>query len=270
MRPGTDFLSEVMARGRERLRAARRERPLEAMRERALEARRDAPPHALRAALANSDRINVIAEIKRASPSKGVIRESADPGEVARAYASGGAAAVSVLTEGDYFKGSLGDLSAARAAVALPILRKDFVFDEYQLYESAAAGTDAVLLIASALDDSRLASLREVAEGELALDALVEVHDAAEMRRASACGARLIGVNNRNLRTLEVSLGVSVDLSRVAPAGALLVSESGLGSGDALRRLKALGYNGFLIGESLMRADDPAAALRGLIAEAGF
>jgi indole-3-glycerol phosphate synthase len=213
--------------------------------------------------------LNIIAEFKRASPSKGVIRAEAVPEQVALAYERGGAAAISVLTEEDRFQGSMEDLRAVRAAVRVPLLRKDFIFDEYQLYESAAAGADAILLIVAALDDERLARLRSLAEDELQMDALVEVHTKDEMRRAVEAGATLIGVNNRDLRSFNVSLDVSVELIRDAPAGVLLVAESGLRSSDDLRRLHALGYKGFLIGESLMRADAPSKALRKLIDEAG-
>jgi indole-3-glycerol phosphate synthase len=208
------------------------------------------------------DGINVIAEFKRRSPSKGMIREGADPIEIARAYQAGGAVAMSVLTEEDYFAGSLEDLRQVKATVDLPVLRKDFIVDEYQVYESAAAGADALLLIVAALDDELLLRLRRLAEDELQMDALVEVHTSEEMRRAAACGAKLIGVNNRDLRTFEVSLETSLSLAREAPSEALLISESGLKTSDDLQRLRDAGYRGFLIGETLMRADDPAAALR--------
>jgi indole-3-glycerol phosphate synthase len=169
-----------------------------------------------------------------------------------------------VLTEQDYFDGSLADLEAVKRCVDLPVLRKDFVFDEYQLFESAAAGADAVLLIVAVLDDPQLESLRRVAEEDLRMDALVEVHDAQEMDRAAGSGATLIGINNRNLRTFEVSIETSLKLAPLAPRGALLVSESGLNEANELRRLKEQGFSGFLIGESLMRARDPGAALRDL------
>jgi indole-3-glycerol phosphate synthase len=209
-----------------------------------------------------SDGINVIAEFKRRSPSKGMIREGANPIEIARAYQAGGAIAMSVLTEEDYFDGSLDDLMQVKATVDLPVLRKDFVVEEYQIYESAAAGADAILLIVAALDDELLARLRRLAEDELQMDALVEVHTSEEMKRAVACGAKMIGVNNRDLRTFEVSLDTSLRLAREAPADALLISESGLNNAADLQRLYEAGYRGFLIGETLMRADDPAAALR--------
>jgi indole-3-glycerol phosphate synthase len=240
-----NVLSEIIAKKRERVR----------------EAKTRARPHAFRSAL-QVDGLNIIAEFKRRSPSKGMIREGANPIDVARAYQAGGAVAMSVLTEEDYFAGSLDDLRQVKSTVVLPVLRKDFIVDEYQVYESAAAGADAILLIVAALDDDLLLRLRRLAEDELRMDALVEVHTSDEMRRAAACGAKLIGVNNRDLRTFEVSLETSLSLAREAPSDALLVSESGLNSAADLERLYAAGYRGFLIGETLMRAGDPAAVLR--------
>jgi indole-3-glycerol phosphate synthase len=230
-------------------------------RERVREAKISARPHAFRSVL-QRDGINIIAEFKRRSPSKGVIREGANPIDVARAYQAGGAVAMSVLTEEDYFAGSLDDLRQVKSAVDLPVLRKDFIVDDFQIYESAAAGADAILLIVAALDDEPLSRMRRLAEDELQIDALVEVHTSDEMKRAVACGAKLIGVNNRDLRTFEVSLETSLRLAREAPADTVLISESGLKSPDDLQRLHDAGYRGFLIGETLMRADDPAAALR--------
>lgn len=241
-----NVLSEIIAKKRERVR----------------EAKTRAHPHAFRHAL-GKDGINIIAEFKRRSPSKGVIREGANPIDVARAYQDGGAVAMSVLTEEDYFDGSLEDLRQVKATVDLPVLRKDFIVEEYQVYESAAAGADAILLIVAALDDELLLRLRRLAEDELQMDALVEVHTGEEMKRAAACGAKLIGVNNRDLRTFEVSLDTSFRLAQEAPADALLISESGLNNAADLQRLYEAGYRGFLIGETLMRAADPAAALRG-------
>jgi indole-3-glycerol phosphate synthase len=168
------------------------------------------------------------------------------------------------LTEEDYFDGSLDDLRAVKSAVKLPVLRKDFIFEEYQVYESAAAGADAILLITAALDDETLSHLRRLAEEELQMDALVEVHTSDEMKRANAAGATLIGVNNRDLRTFTVSLETSLSLAREAPPNALLISESGLHSSADLQCLRDAGYHGFLIGETLMRADDPADMLRNL------
>jgi len=260
-----NILSEIIARKRQRVEAEKKDVTFESLRDAARNVRRNAQSHALRNALSSKDRINIIAEFKRRSPSKGAIRERADPAEIAREYASAGAAAISVLTEEDYFDGSLEDLHAIRSAVALPLLRKDFVFDEYQVYETAAAGAAAVLLIVAALDDAPLTSLREITEDELGMDALVEVHDGHEMKRAVQCGAKLIGVNNRDLRTFDVSLETSLNLAASAPAGAVLVSESGLRTTEDLFRLEEAGYRGFLIGESLMRAESPGDALAALI-----
>jgi indole-3-glycerol phosphate synthase len=259
-----NFLSDILESKKLRLAKAKRLRPIEDLRAAAVEARQNAKSHALLAALKNKS-INIIAEIKRASPSRGTIRADADVVEFARAYESGGAVAISVLTEEDRFHGSLDDMREVRAAVSLPMLRKDFIFDEYQLYESAEAGADAILLIVAALDDVSLIRLRDIAENQLGMDALVEVHTSAELLRANSSGSRLIGINNRDLRTFEVSLNVSLQLIREMSLDALFVSESGLTRRDDLDRLHRLGYRGFLIGESLMRSGDPASALRELL-----
>src|SRR5712664_488332 len=200
-----DFLSEIIAMKRQRLAAAKARAPLERMRELAQHFRAGASPHAFAEALRSYSGINVIAEFKRRSPSKGKINSSAAPAAIAKIYEAAGAAAISVLTEEDYFDGSLEDLRRVREATWLPILRKDFIFDDYQVYESAAARADALLLIVAALDDETLAKLRAIAEDELRMDALVEVHTKAELDRALNCGARVIGVNNRDLRTFAVS-----------------------------------------------------------------
>ena len=255
-----NVLSEIISKKRERVAKAKERVPLEPV-------RRSAKPHAFRAAL-RVDQINIIAEFKRRSPSKGVIRADANLKEIVQSYQAGGAIGISVLTEEDYFDGSLDDLKSVKTTVDLPVLRKDFVFDEYQVYESAAAGADAILLIVAALDDETLSRLRRVAEDELEMDALVEVHTAEEMKRAIASGATLIGVNNRDLRTFEVSLDTSLSLAREAPPGALLISESGLRSPGDLQRLREAGYHGFLIGETLMRANNPEAALRNFVGAA--
>ncbi len=251
------FLSEIIERKRQRLASAKRNVPLD-------DFERRPDPHRLRQALLN-DGINIIAEFKRRSPSKGVIRADADLKQIAKSYEAGGAAAISVLTEEDYFSGSLDDLRQVKKSVNLPALRKDFIFDEYQIYESAAAGADAVLLIVAALDDNQLVSLRKLVEDELGMDALIEVHTREEMQRAIACGANLIGVNNRNLHTFEVSLETSVSLAKEAPRGAVLISESGLNNSTDLARLRDAGYHGFLIGDSLMRSQNPGASLRDLL-----
>ena len=252
-----NVLSEIIGKKRERVAEAKERISFGAV-------RRASKPHALRAAL-RADGINIIAEFKRRSPSKGVIRADANLSQIVKNYEAGGAVGISVLTEEDYFDGSLDDLKTVKTTVDLPVLRKDFVFDEYQVYESAAAGADAILLIVAALDDETLSRLRLVAEDELGIDALVEVHTGEEMKRAVASGATLIGVNNRDLRTFEVSLNTSLSLAREAPSEALLISESGLRGPDDLKRLREAGYHGFLIGETLMRADDPEDALRNLI-----
>jgi indole-3-glycerol phosphate synthase len=259
-----DFLSRIVEARRQSVARDAAARPLAEVRARARDVRRDAEPHALRKRLARAGAFNVIAEIKRASPSKGELRGEVDPAALARDYERGGAAAISVLTEEEFFRGSLGDLRKVRAAVALPVLRKDFIVEAWQVYEAAEAGADALLLIVAALDDATLARLLRLTEDELGMDALVEVHDAGELRRAEGCGARIVGVNNRNLRTFEVSLETSVELAGLASPGALLVSESGLAARDDLERLAARGFRGFLIGETLMRSDDPETVLRGL------
>ncbi|HSE32193.1 MAG TPA: indole-3-glycerol phosphate synthase TrpC [Pyrinomonadaceae bacterium] len=260
-----NILSEIIARKQQQVEAAKQTVALQTMRDSALRLRSKAKDYRLRSALSSTDRINIIAEFKRRSPSKGVIRNGADPTQIARDYASAGAAAISVLTEENYFDGSLDDLRAVRDVVRLPILRKDFIFDEYQIYEAACAGADAILLIVSALDDPTLTSLRQIAEDELGLDTLVEVHDKLEMKRANQSGAKLIGVNNRDLRTFEVSLETSLKLADIASADAVLISESGLKTMGDLLRLQQIGYRGFLIGESLMRAESPGEALAALI-----
>lgn len=205
----------------------------------------------------------IIAEIKKASPSKGLLSESFDPPAIAQLYARGGAAALSVLTDERFFQGRFADLQAARAAVSLPALRKDFTIDPLHIIEAAAHGADAVLLIAAILDTSQLRRFRELA-AQYSLDALVEVHDAEELDRAIESGATLIGVNNRDLRTFEVHLETSLDLARRMPAGILKVSESGIHSRADVQLLRSAGYSAFLVGEHLMKSPDPAAALEAL------
>ena len=264
-----NILSEIISAKSKRVAAARQAKTLERLREEATSVRRTASPQAFSRALSREGRFNIIAEFKRRSPSKGTIRAGADPASISRAYERGGAAAISVLTEEDYFDGSLDDLAIIRQATMLPLLRKDFIFDEYQLYEAAAAGADALLLIVAALSDHQLSTLRRATEDELGLDALVEVHTSEELKRALAAGARLIGVNNRDLRTFHVSLDTSVQLAHEAPGDVLLISESGLNSRADLLKLQAIGFTGFLVGESLMRAEEPASALQALLEETG-
>ncbi len=264
-----DFLSQIIETKKTRLADAEKHVSRDEMRKHALHARANSRRHSFLAAFRDDSRVNIIAEIKRASPSKGAIRAEVQPAALARAYEAGGAAAISVLTEEDHFRGSLDDLRAVRTAVSLPLLRKDFIVDEYQIYESAAAGADALLLIVAALDDQTLARLRRISEDELGMDALVEVHNRRELEQARASGAKLIGVNNRDLRTFNVSLETSVELAPEAASHEVVISESGFGSGADLRRLRTLGYKGFLIGETLMRAKDPERALGCLISETG-
>ena len=221
-------------------------------------------PGAFTAALRATGRFNVIAECKRRSPSKGVLRAEYDAAATAAAYAANGAAAISVLTEPTFFDGALEHLAAVRRAVDLPLLRKDFIVSDYQLLEARAAGADAVLLIVAALTQERLTQLHRSAAA-LGLDVLVEVHDARELTRAIDIGAGVIGVNNRNLRTLAVDVQASETLIAQIPNGAVAVSESGLRSSQELRRLTALGYGAFLVGERFMTAPDPGAALRELL-----
>jgi indole-3-glycerol phosphate synthase len=215
-----------------------------------------------RAALTSSEPA-IIGEIKKASPSKGVFSEAFDPAAIAGIYFSGGAAALSVLTDLDFFKGTLGDLVRARAAVTLPVLRKDFTIDEVHVIEAAAHGADAVLLIAALLDELTLRRFRELAM-HYKMDALAEVHDEAELDRALGSGATIVGVNNRNLHTFEVTLETSLRLVEKIPSNVVKVTESGIHSSQDVTRLRDAGFNAFLVGEHLMKSPDPAAALREL------
>lgn len=217
-----------------------------------------------RAAL-EAKRPAIIAEIKKASPSAGLIAEEFDPATIARGYQAAGAAALSVLTDRQFFQGSLDDLMAARTATSLPVLRKDFTLDRYHLLQASTHGADCVLLIVAVLEFAELKELLAAADA-LQLDALVEVHDGDELDRALEAGASLIGVNNRNLKTLEVSLETSFELAGRFPDGILRISESGIRRPDDLKRLQDAGYRGFLIGESLMRQSDQGQALASLLA----
>jgi len=260
------ILSEILDRKRGVVARLRADARTQDLRERALAIRAKATPHRLlRALQSNSRGVNIIAEFKRRSPSAGTIRSDLSATDVATRYERGGACAISVLTDEQYFGGSILDLAAIRASTALPLLRKDFVIDEIQIYEAAAAGADAVLLIVAALDGGTLAKLRTTAEDELGLDAVVEVHTSEELRRAVGADARIIGVNNRDLRTFRTSLETGERLITEAPRDRILISESGLQDPKSLRHLQALGFRGFLIGEALMRAGDPEAALREFI-----
>jgi indole-3-glycerol phosphate synthase len=210
------------------------------------------------------DTVNVIAEIKKASPSAGVLRRDFEPAALARGFEGAGAAALSVLTEEENFQGALAHLRDARAAVELPVLRKDFIVDAWQVWEARAANADSFLLIAAALDDTALATLLALGR-ELGMEALVEVHTPEELERVLAAGARIVGVNNRNLHTLKVRVETSLELIEMIPQDCIAVSESGLRSAADLLKLRAAGFDAFLIGESLMREADPGGALQRLI-----
>jgi len=207
----------------------------------------------------------VIAEIKKASPSKGVLATEFHPAAIARLYEQGGAAALSVLTDEKHFQGSLSDLESARGATQLPALRKDFTIDAYHVHQAAAHGADAILLIAAILSERQMRDFRELA-GRYRMAALVEVHHEEELEPAIASGARIIGVNNRNLHTFEVSLETSVRLADKIPAGVVRVAESGIHSSADVQRLRASGYQAFLVGEHLMKSGDPMGSLRALLA----
>jgi indole-3-glycerol phosphate synthase len=256
-------LEEICATKRDEVAARKRQRSLgelEAL------ARGQTPSRGFCAALERAQRagFGLVAEIKRASPSKGLIREDFDPAAHARAYADGGAACLSVLTDAPYFQGHEDYLVAARAACDLPVLRKDFMVDPWQVAEARAIGADAILIIVAALADGPMAEI-EAAALEHGMDVLVEVHDAAEMARAARLRSRLIGINNRDLKTFATRLETTEELAPLAPEGALLVGESGIASHADCARLAAAGVRSFLVGESLMRQADVAAATRALL-----
>jgi indole-3-glycerol phosphate synthase len=258
--PAATVLERILAETREDLARRRRERPLPPAAPRAGSAR---APGRFREALLRPG-VGVIAEFKRRSPSAGVLRREPELEDMLAAYERGGAVAASVLTEGPNFGGSLDDLAAARAACRLPLLRKDFIVDPYQLHEALAAGADAVLLIVAALPPEQLAQLHAQA-GDLGLNALVEVHDEDELAVALEIGAQIVGINNRDLRDFSVDTGRTERLMAAMPEGVIAVSESGIGGAEQLRRLCERGVQAVLVGESLMRAGDPAAALRALL-----
>jgi indole-3-glycerol phosphate synthase / phosphoribosylanthranilate isomerase len=262
----TGILSEILREKRQFVARLQANLCVRDFQDQALAIRARAKPHALLEVLAsNPHGINIIAEFKRRSPSAGMIRADLSATDIVRCYERGGACAISVLTDEQYFGGSIVDLTAIRAVTALPILRKDFIVDEIQIYEAAANGADAVLLIAAALDDTSLAELRAAAEDELGLDTIIEVHTSEELRRAVNAGATIIGVNNRDLRTFRTSVETSEGLIAEAPRDRIMISESGLHDPQSLRHLRTLGFRGFLIGEALMRAPNPEAAIRDLI-----
>jgi len=264
-----NFLSEIVMRKREMVAKYRASSSVNAIHARACEVRTNAAKHRLRQVFDTpSPALKIIAEFKRASPSVGIIRGDLSAANIARDYQRGGACAISVLTDEEHFGGSIDDLRAVRSSTHLPVLRKDFMIDAIQIYEAAIAGADAILLIVAALDDDSLGGLRKVAEDELGLDVLIEVHTSDELRRAVDTGAKIIGVNNRDLETFKVSLTTSERLISEAPQDSVMISESGLHDPEQLRHLQALGFCGFLIGEGLMRAKNPGTALRNLLARA--
>lgn len=222
------------------------------------------PPRDFYKAIDPTGRLRIIAEIKKASPSKGVLREDFDPVKIALGYAKSGASALSVLTDEKFFMGSLEYLSAVREAVDVPLLRKDFIIDPYQVYESRLYGADALLLIVSALGQDALRELLALTHS-LGMNAVVEVHDEEELGRALEAGGRIIGINNRDLRTFEVDLNVSARLARMMPVGIIAIAESGISSGADIKRLRAEGVHVFLIGETFMKAADPGSELKNLI-----
>ena len=259
----SDILQRIVAVKQEEVQQARRVRSLADLHSEVAQA----PPvrgfaAALQARVA-AGQPAVIAEVKKASPSKGVLREHFVPADIARSYEAGGAACLSVLTDVQFFQGSTAYLQQARAACSLPVLRKDFIIDPYQVVEARAMGADCILLIAACLDDAQMAELEACALG-LGLDVLVEVHDAAELERALRLKTPLVGVNNRNLRTFEVSLDTTLGLRDRIPAGRLLVTESGILGRQDVRRMRAAGVHAFLVGEAFMRAPEPGVALQGL------
>ncbi|MCW5661391.1 MAG: indole-3-glycerol phosphate synthase TrpC [Burkholderiaceae bacterium] len=256
----SDILQRIVAAKHEEIATARASRSLAAVRA----AARDQPaPRGFEAALRTAvgqGRAAVIAEVKKASPSKGLLREHFVPAEIARSYAEHGAACLSVLTDEPFFQGVPAYLAEARAACALPVLRKDFIVDEYQVHESRAMGADCILLIVACLDDAQLAGFEACAH-ELGMGVLVEVHDRPELERALRLKTPLVGVNNRNLRTFEVSLDTTLALQPLLPADRLLIAESGILARPDVQRLRSAGVHAFLVGEAFMRAADPGRAL---------
>jgi indole-3-glycerol phosphate synthase len=255
-----NILDKIVAVKHEEVAAAKKKKPLEAVREDALSRvlTRDFEG-ALRARIA-AGKAAVIAEIKKASPSKGVLREDFIPADIAQSYAEKGAACLSVLTDRQFFQGSTDALKQARASCDLPVLRKDFMVDPYQVYEARAMGADCILLIAACLSDAQMAELEGIAR-MLDMAVLVEVHDAAELQRALRLKTKLVGINNRNLRSFEVSLDTTLDMLKDVPPDRLLVTESGIQRREDVQKMRGAGVNAFLVGEAFMRADDPGAAL---------
>jgi len=259
-----DILKKIVHRKREEIAERTEQRPLSQL----IADTPEAPTRGFVAALEakiNAGQAGVIAEIKKASPSKGVIRENFRPAEIARSYQQGGAACLSVLTDIDFFQGNDAYLQEARAACSLPVIRKDFIIDPYQVYEARAMGADCILLIVACLEDARMQALNELAH-ELGLDVLVEVHDQAELERALALNNRLVGINNRNLRTFEVSLETTLELLKMIPEDHIVVTESGIHTPADVALMREHNVNAFLVGEAFMRADEPGEKLAELFA----
>ncbi|MBL8148320.1 MAG: indole-3-glycerol phosphate synthase TrpC [Blastocatellia bacterium] len=253
-----DILTKIVEKKRQRLEEAKQLRPLKELYSISTK------KQSFYQALARPGQINVIAEVKKASPSKGVICQDFRPVQIARSYELAGAAALSVLTEEDFFQGSLDILRQIRSNVSIPILRKDFIVDEYQVYESLEAGADAFLLIASLLETEQISHLVDLGQ-KLGLDTLIEVHTAVELEKVLNSKPKIVGVNNRNLKTFEVDIQTSVKLAATVPKDTLLVSESGINSLQDIKMLQNVGYSAFLIGEHFMKAEEPGKALSALI-----
>ncbi|MGB9499618.1 MAG: indole-3-glycerol phosphate synthase TrpC [Dissulfuribacterales bacterium] len=260
---GTDFLTQIVEYKKQKVKHQKQKRSESSLRKET-ESRRKRRPFIKNLKTPTSDAVHVIAEIKRASPSKGDIRPDLDPSVLASAYERGGASAISVLTEERWFKGSIKDMQAARSATSLPILRKDFIISKYQIYESAAIGADAILLIVRILSDNQIKEYLDLCE-TLKLDALVEIHTPADIKKISGTSARLIGINNRNLSSFETDIDTAIELVSCLENNHIPVAASGIKSRKDIEKLKNVGINNFLIGESIVRTDDPELFIKSLI-----
>ena len=255
------ILDKIVARKAERLSAARELMPLE----RVMEAAKDSPaPRDFRSAVQRTENIRLIAEIKKASPSKGVLREQLNPAALARSYESAGASAISVITEEDFFLGSPEYIREVRESVTLPVLRKDFIFDPYQVYESRVLRADAVLIIAAVLEKDAISELISLT-GQLGMTALVEVHDERELKLALDCGTDVIGINNRNLKTMEVDVTTAAQLAPLVPDGILTVAESGIRSREDVEMFERLGVDALLVGEAIVTQEDVETKIKQLL-----